>query len=196
MPTNKLKITQSLLSAWLYSFELDNGYEKFLNALNKIAEPTNEAMLNGIQFEGLVNTGIDGQPLDENHKWYQPVKECVELLNGSQKQVSIYKDVVVDGYLFELHGILDFLKEGIIYDTKFSKTYHLNKYLHSPQTPMYFCLVPEAYQFTYVICDGKYIYKESYTPDMVQPIEKTIHQFIEYLKQHNLLELYVEKWRI
>ncbi len=70
------------------------------------------------------------------------------------------------------YGVLDYLKCGVIYDTKYSKTYKVNKYLDSPQHPMYFVLAPEAYEFQYKICDGEWIYTEIYRPGEVEPIER------------------------
>ena len=192
----KLRITQTLLSNWIYTYCTDDGYEKFLKCLNRIKEPPTKAMLDGIRFEGLVNSALDDVAIPEDHEWYKCVMECKELLYGAQQQVEIYKDITVDGQPFLLHGVLDFLKAGQIYDTKFSKTYKLNKYLKSPQTPMYFKLVPEAYKFTYVICDGKWVYREGYYPHEVTPIEAYIRQFMAFLRRQNLLDIYAEKWQM
>lgn len=197
MSESKYRITQTLLSNWLYIYKLeDGGYEKFLKCLNREKEPPTKAMLDGIRFEGCVNSVLDGAPIGEDHEWYKPVKQLAKYLNGSQQQVTLFREIEVDGITFLLHGVLDFLKAGIIYDTKFSKTYHLNKYLDSPQHPMYFALVPEAYEFQYIICDGKYVYRERYYPEDVVPIETTIHQFISFLKNNGLFDIYCEKWKV
>ena len=193
---NRLRITQTLLSNWLYSYKLDDGYDKFLRCLNRQKEPPTQAMLDGIHFEGLVNAALDGREIDPKNKLYAPVMECKEILLGAQQQVTLFRDIIVDGQVFTLHGVLDFLRAGEIFDTKFSKSYELNKYFNSPQTPMYFALVPEAYKFTYVICDGKYVYTEEYTPDIVKPIESYIRNFMKFLKLHNLQDTYAEKWQM
>lgn len=191
----KLRITQSLLSAWLWLYKLDNGYEDFLNVLNRVKTPPTEAMLNGQRFEGLINACLDGQAIPEGHEWTEQVQCCVNILQGAQKQVTVFKDISIDGQDFLLHGVLDFLKEGKIYDTKFSKSYNAyNKYLTSPQTPMYFALVPEARSFEYLICDGKYVYSERYTPDEVLPIEYTIKCFMRFLSDQRLTSIYIDKW--
>jgi len=188
------RITQSLLSAYNYIFKRDDGYADFLDTLQRKPIQPNKAMLDGTKFEGMVNAGLDGNELDATHEWFDPVKQCVDLLKGSQQQVELFKIIYVDGKRILLQGILDFLHAGQIYDTKFSKTYHLNKYLDSPQTAMYFKLVPEAYRFTYVICDGDYVYKESYTPDMVKPIEQQIKEFFNFLRKYDLMEIYTQNW--
>lgn len=197
MPSsNKYHLTQSLLSDWQRSFTAEDGYEGFLESLYRKKKPATEAMLKGIEFEGTVNAVLDGAYIPESHKWYKPVMQLKELLDGSQQQVSIKKDLIVDGVCFELHGVLDFLKAGIIYDTKFSTHYYLNKYLLSPQCPMYFFLVPEAREFQYLSCDGSFIYREIYHPDEVTPIEVTIRQFMRYLEKHNLIDTYTSIWNL
>ena len=197
MPSNnKFHLTQSLLSDFLRVYTHEDGYENFLNSLNRKPKPITEQMADGIAFEGCVNSVLNGEYIPENHKWYKPVMELSELLNGSQQQVSIKRDIVVNNICFELHGILDFLKAGIIYDTKFSKHYYLNKYLKSPQHPTYFYLVPEAYEFQYLSCDGSYIYIEKYRPDDTSPIEVTIRQFMRFLRTQHLIETYTSIWNL
>lgn len=196
----KFRITQTLLGSWLWAYKLDDGYEKFLKTLRREKEPPTKAMLDGQHFEGMVNAALDGHEIDETHEWAEQVKECAKLLKGSQKQVVLFKEITVDGVRFLLHGVLDFLRCGVITDTKFSKTYKdagtVSKYIDSPQHPMYFELVPEAYEFRYLICDGKYVYEERYRPEDVKPIEQTIREFMRFLERHNLIDLYAEKWSI
>ena len=61
---------------------------------------------------------------------------------------------------------------------------------------MYLSLVPEARDFTYIISDGNYVYREKYPREIVPPIEPTIKQFMEFLKQHGLWKTYQEIWRV
>ena len=192
----KYRITQTLLSSWLYCYKLDLGWEDFLATLNRKTKPKTKAMLDGIRFENIINACLDGQELDDSVEWSKPISELLPILSGSQKQVAVFKDVNVNGVPFVLHGVLDFLKAGIIYDTKFSKTYKVGKYLESPQHPMYFSLVPEAYEFQYLICDGKHIYTEKYRPDEIVPIEQTIQQFMNFLDRENLVDTYCKLWKI
>lgn len=193
---NKLRVTQSLLSAWLYVFKKDDGYEDFLRALNREKKQPTQAMLDGIQYENCLNSILNGEPLPMDHKWHDPLLEMAVELQGSQQQVVLFKDTVVDGQPILLHGVLDYLRAGKIYDCKFSKNYYLNKYLDSPQTAMYLSLVPSAFDFTYIISDGKYVYREKYPREIVPPIEPTIKYFLDYLKQHDLYKIFEEKWRV
>ena len=192
----KVRITQSLLSAWEWSFKKDDGYEEFLQALRREKKPPTKAMLDGIAFENILNSVLNGEHIPEDHEYYKVVTEMAEELQGSQQQVSIFKDIVVGGQPFLLHGVLDYLVAGHVYDCKFSKTYSLNKYLQSPQHPMYLELVPEARDFTYIITDGKWVYRERYPRDTVPDIRDTINQFYKFLIKHELWELYEQKWRV
>jgi hypothetical protein len=196
MRTSKVRITQSLLSAWEWSFKTDDGWDDFIAALNREKKQPTQAMLDGIRFENCLNNVLKGEPIYQDNEWYNVLVEMSCELQGAQQQVSLFQDCEVDGQPFLLHGVLDYLREGHIWDCKFSKTYHLNKYLTSPQTPMYMALVPEARDFTYIISDGKYVYREKYPRDIVPPIEPTIYNFMQYLKKHGLWEVYCEKWRV
>lgn len=196
MRTSKVRITQSLLSAWEWSFKTDDGWDDFIAALNREKKQPTQAMLDGIRFENCLNNVLKGEPIYQDNEWYNVLVEMSCELQGAQQQVSLFQDCEVDGQPFLLHGVLDYLREGHIWDCKFSKTYHLNKYLTSPQTPMYLSLVPEARDFTYIISDGKYVYRERYPRDIVPPIEPTINNFMQYLKKHGLWEVYCEKWRV
>ena len=192
--TNKFLLTQSLLSSWQYAMK-DGTMEEFRSVLRREARPQTKAMLDGIRFENLVQSVCEGQELDSGHEWHKPVRKISGIVRGGQYQVKAAREVTVNGVCFVCYGVLDFLKAGIIYDTKFSKTYHMGKYLDSPQHPMYFYLCPEVREFQYLISDGKWIYREVYRPDEVQPIEKTIGTFMDWLDRTNNVRLFCEHWR-
>ena len=196
----RLRITQSLLSSFDWVFRKDDGYDSFLKALNREKEPPTEAMLDGIRFENVLNSVLLGEQIPDDHEWKFPITEMAEELRGAQQQVVLFSETEVDGQPFLLHGVLDYLREGHIWDCKFSKRYgsngKVNKYLTSPQTPMYFALVPEARDFTYIISDGKYVYREKYPRDTILPIEPEIRQFMRFCKEHGLWKIYEEKWSV
>ena len=192
----RFRITQSLLADFYWVFRKEDGYESFLKTLNREPKPVTQAMLDGTRFEGVLNSVLDGEIITPDHEWYSPITEMAEELQGTQQQVMLTAKTRVEGVDFVLHGILDYLRAGHIWDCKFSKRYHLNKYLDSPQTPMYLALVPEALDFTYIITDGKYVYRERYPREIVPDIDNTINQFYRFLKQHELWETYVEHWAV
>ena len=171
----RYKITQSLIGAWNYVHNCwegqeDAAMESFLTALRgEKEELTPEQMQNiqnGFDFEKLVTdiaTGafhpqyeFDGMTDPETceetcrevyPKWYRPAAEFGALLRGAQFQVRIHRPITVRGMEFEIHGVLDALKEGVIYDIKFkNKSFGSSDiagdWLDSPQHPFYFYLVP------------------------------------------------------
>ena len=192
----KLRITKSLLDSWLWSFKRDNGYEDFLKTLNRESLKPTEAMLLGVQYENCLNNVLDGVPIAPDHEWYKPITEMAAELHGAQQQVTLFKETEVDGQTFLLHGVLDYLREGHIWDCKYSKHYYLNKYLGAPQCSMYLSLVPEAMDFTYIVSDGKWVYRERYPKEIVEPIEPKLRHFAQFLRRFGLWETYQEKWSV
>jgi len=193
--SKRFLITQSLLSSFQWGLRLENGYEDFLKTLRREPIQQNKAMLEGIRFENVLNATLKGAEIGIDHEWYKPIMELYPTLAGAQQQVRLSRDLTVNGVTFVCYGVLDFLKAGTVFDTKYSKTYSVGKYLDSPQAPMYLFLVPEAREFQYKICDGKYIYTETYRPDEVEPIERTIKNFMGFLDKMNLVETYTTAWR-
>lgn len=198
MPTSKVRITKTLLDSWLWSYKRDDGWEDFLSTLNRERKPPTKAMLDGTRFENVLNNVLNGEKISEDHEWYSVIDEMSIELFRTRQQVVLFQDCEVEGQSFLLHGVLDYLKAGRIWDCKFSKTYHLNKYLwtNTAQTSMYLALVPEAREFTYIISDGKWVYRERYPREIVPPIENYIKNFTKFLKQHGLWEVYAEKWSV
>jgi hypothetical protein len=193
--SNRFLITQSLLSSWLWSYKLENGYDDFLKTLRREPIQQTKAMLDGIRFENCLNAVLDGAEIEPTHEWYEPITQLANELQGAQQQAALSKDVTIGGTDFVLYGKLDYLRGGVIYDTKYSKTYRVGKYLDSPQHPMYFALVQEAREFQYKICDGNYIYTETYRRDEVEPIERTIKHFMDFLDKMNLVSVFYENWK-
>ena len=169
--------------------------EEFRSVLRREPQVQTQAMLDGIRFENLVQSVCEGQELDSTHEWYKPVTKIAGIVQGGQYQVKASREIVVDGVCFVCYGVLDFLKAGIIYDTKLSKTYKFGKYLNSPQHPMYFYLCPEVREFQYLISDGKWAYREVYRPDDVEPIDHTIRTFMKWLEKTDNVRLFCEHRR-
>lgn len=216
-------ITQSLLSAWSYTFDCFEGYEDdakedFLRVLRREKGEPTEAMQNGIDFENLVysiangtfepeykasglvepNTG-EVMERFEYPKWYEGAKKVADIIAGAPIQVKASANIEVDGISFLLYGILDALKAGTIYDVKFlnSKMGSVDlygKYLGSAQHPAYFYLIPEANDFKYLVSDGSELYIESYRREQCRFIGDIIHDFIASIKEMGLYELYKVHW--
>ena len=225
----RYKITQSLISAWNYVHNCwegqeDAAMESFLTALRgEKEELTQEQMQNiqnGFDFEKLVTdiaTGafhpqyeFDGMTDPETceetcrevyPKWYRPAAEFGALLRGAQFQVRIHRPITVRGMEFEIHGVLDALKEGVIYDIKFkNKSFGSSDiagdWLDSPQHPFYFYLVPEARKFLYLVSDGNDIYIEQYLPEETRKAADIISEFVDFLETAGLMDVYKANWQV
>lgn len=195
---SKLRVTKSLLDGWYWSYKRDGGWDDFLKTLNRKPLQPSKAMLDGVRFENVLNSTLNGVPIPQDHEWFKVITEMAQELDGAQQQVNLFADTGIEygGYKILLHGVLDYLREGHIWDCKFSKTYHLNKYYweDTTQTAMYLALVPEARDFTYIVSDGKYVYRERYPREIVPPIENTVIQFCKFLENQNLWKTFTEKW--
>lgn len=194
----RLLMTQSLLSAWQWAI-LRNNPDELLRALRRERTPPTRAMLDGRQFENMVWACACGSPPAEGHKWRRGILETARAVQGAAWQVKLYRDVTVLGVPFLFYGIADFIRAGTIYDTKFSASYgaggRIQKYLDSPQAPMYFALLPEARSFTYLISDGAYLYREHYEPSDFPPIEETVRRFLDYIDRMGLSDIYIDHWK-
>ena len=195
-------ITPSLLNAWLYiwncadnvreaqsdatSFEdkvleaRNKAKEDFINTLNRLRFEPNEYMIQGMQFE------------DDTQAGKTIVSPIVE---GGAWQIVGMKNETINGMHFLLYGRLDVLKGGVVYDIKRAMRYSPPKYAKTAQHPFYLHLFKRAYKFTYLVFDGKELHTETYYPDEVVDILALINNFIEWLKQNELLEIYKTKWK-
>ena len=190
---SKYYITPTLLNSWQYNIK--NGtLEDFIKVLNKEEFEPTESILKGFEYE---------KYMQENYE---------ETLGGAY-QVKLSKGY--GDYL--LYGIIDCLKGGIIYDYKYTQNYEVGKFFNNHQTLMYLEMVPEAKKMIYLITNKfnkieypdmefkdvskiEYevgdIFKEEYTKDMFpETIDSILHKFGQWLKQYNLYDLYVEKWK-
>lgn len=198
-------ITHSLLSSWLYSLK-ENTYEdstternpreEFLKVLRREPTETTEAMQNGIDFEDTVNALAFGfKPTARNaDKWFDAAFKISQYVQGGSCQHRASKTVQVRGMTILLYGRLDWLKAGNIIDIKFSKGYDFGQYVTSTQHPMYFELIPEAEVFTYKVSNGQYVWTETYLREETPSIYPIISDFLDWLEDQGLMELYKEKW--
>ena len=205
----QFEITQSLLSSWNYAHTCaevfaEEAMNSFLTALRgeqeQLDPDAKEQIQNGIDFENMVYARASGSPITENPKWERGIETLSSILTGAQFQVRIHKPITVRGMHFNIHGVLDALKAGTIYDIKFkNKSFGSidvpGDYYDSPQHPFYFYLVPEAREFIYLVSDGQDIFLERYTPKDTVDAAAIIGEFMDFLERKNLMDLYKEVWR-
>lgn len=197
-------MTHSLLSSWLYSLKA-NPYEdlttdkdpeaEFLRVLRREPTETTEAMRNGIEFEDLVTQIAAGEDVDTEHKWYSAAEKAAQIVKGGTVQYKAKDTVIISGMEFLLYGRIDFLKAGVVIDTKFSKGYERGKYLDSTQHPTYLRLIPEAESFMYLVSNGTEVWTEVYRRDETPKIEPIIEAFVDWLNDRGLMDVYKEHWR-
>ena len=128
-------MTQSLLAAWQYN--LSGGpQEEFLSVLRREKAEQTQAMKDGMEFERLVWECACGKEPEEKHKWAKGIREIAEIVRGGAYQVALSDEAEIEGEEYLLYGIADFVKQGVIFDVKFSKRYenrgNVNYYLTSP----------------------------------------------------------------
>lgn len=197
-------ITQSLLNAWLYTFNCFEGSEEeamsdFLAALDRQKKEQTPAMLNGIEFEDAVYAAAHGIARQPHEKWENGIQKVAAIIGRAPVQVKAQRELQAGDMTFLVYGILDALAAGVIYDVKFrnkslgSEDIY-GKYLESPQHPAYFYLVPEATEFRYLVSDGEDLYQEVYHREDTPDIKEIIEKFISWLKVMGLLERYKAHW--
>lgn len=195
-------ITHSLLNAWVYLLKdnpnetadsEDNRMQEFIKVLNREPTPTNEAMQRGNDFEELVAKTIHGCP-DWENSWQEAAAKVAKTVQGGLWQYSAKKEIEVDGREFLLYGRLDAMKEGHIYDIKFSIRYNVGKFVAFTQHPIYMELIPEATDFTYLVSDGTNVWHEKYRRDETMSIAPTISHFMNWLEANDLMSIYESKW--
>ncbi len=167
-------ITASLLNSWKYFLNSGNA-EEFKKVLDRVPTPKNESIKKGFAFE----------------KWCE---ENFEETKGGVYQVKVKKEI--EDYL--LYGVIDCLKEGVIYDYKFTKNYDVGKFLNNYQTSIYLELVPEAREIKYIITNKEdfnkdNIFTETYKREEKEPILPIIHMFMNWIENNNYS---MEKWVI
>lgn len=196
-------LTHSLLSSWLYAMKSSpyedltserDAYGDFLKTLRREPTETTQSMQNGIDFENMVTDIVNGAEVDSEEKWYNAASTVAKIVRGGQLQYKAKKRIVVLGVPILLYGRLDVLKAGEIIDIKFSSGYERGKYFDSTQHPVYLELIPEAYQFTYLITNGSDVWKETYRSEETNSIIPTIEYFLAYLKESGLWEEYAKHW--
>lgn len=195
-------MTHSLLSAWLYTMK-ENPFEdatsekdpmsEFMSVLRREPTPTTEAMQNGIKFENLVTSIINGCA-SPTEQWYSAAEKIARRCSGGVLQYKAKKAVEVGGMSLLLYGRLDCLKAGEIIDIKFTKNYDAGKFFSSTQHPVYLEMIPEAQRFSYLVSNGNDVWTETYRREEARSIFPVISDFLNWLRTTNLLSIYQEKW--
>ena len=207
-------MTHSLLSSWLYAMR-DNPYsdaeterdpmEDFMLTLRREPTPQTDAIKAGIDFEHMVMNLCDGIPtmrfeggaepvVIADCPWYDAAAKVADVVRGGSFQHRAKKEINVGGVKYLLYGRLDALKAGVIYDIKFSSHYERGKFEASTQHPVYMELLPEARTFTYLVSNGRDVWRETYRRDETRSVYPIIADFAMWLEARELTDLYRKHW--
>ena len=177
----------------------ESADQNFLDKLNRLPSVTTEEQQNGLWFEDEVYKAASGKPRNPHPNWESGIRAVSDVIQGAQIQVRCSRELVIGEYTLLAYGILDALKAGTIFDVKFSNrsfgTVDLaGRYLHSPQHPEYFYLLPEARQFMYLVSDGVDLYTETYRASLTPSFSEIADEFLQFLLEADLMTVYKEKW--
>lgn len=219
----------SLLNSWRriyepHEYSEGQSYRSFSHDLH---EGRSRSYSDSIKLSSLGLTS--GRILPKNIAWglKAPVHKIMDIVWGREvwgeiergiargtapqiaQEIQLYKDKTIGGINFLLYGILDYLKEGIIYDIRSTERYEIGQFCESIEHPFYFELCPEAHMFEYIVADAwsysdgyntdtEYeVFSEQYRrPENCSVLERTITEFMEFLEFHNLKRVYFEKWGV
>lgn len=196
------KLTCSLINSWNYMMEADDvvpAMESFMNYLGRGPSETTRAMQAGLDFERWVQEFADSSNIDYEGKTPETVaavRNFARRVRDGMPQVASSKRMAIDGEDIKLVGIADWVGAGIITDIKRVQRYEYGKYQCSAQHPMYMELFPEALRFDYLIFDGHYCYLEQYRRGDFRPIYDIAREFLRYLKDTDLFQIYKTHWEV
>lgn len=197
------RITHSLLSAWDYATgdrAGDDSLAEFVKTLKREPKQRTPAMQAGADFEDAVTFyAAHGYMKVEDmvacsEAEFKAIAYFGNKVRWAAPQVRAEKEVKICGMDFLLVGVADYLKAGIIYDTKRIGMYEYGRYVGNTQHPMYFELFPEAVRFDYLIFDGYQTHVETFRRTDCEPIQNHIARFTRDLRDVGLLETYKEYW--
>lgn len=198
----RLRITTSLLNSWRYIWlsadnvrEFDSDTESLEDKIDKTQKRAYDSFIAYLKREPFETTEAMQKGIDFEEDCYNGLTPFSEIIEKGIFQAKGQKLININGVEFQMFGILDVLKGGIIYDIKRTSQYKVQKYQKSYQHAFYFYLFPNAKQFTYLVYDGKSYHQETYFREDCVDIKEVIWDFYCYLKDNNLLEIYEEHWK-
>ena len=145
---------------------------------------TTEVMQRGTDFENLLCAYIDGNAaLDEADAVTKVIKEMAEHVRSASRQVHVKTLITPD---VTVHGYIDFLHAGTVYDVKTTGTYLFPKYLHRNQHLAYLAALrnQKIETFKYLVTDYKDCFIESYhwRDSFMDDLRGRVNDFLGYLK--------------
>jgi hypothetical protein len=185
-----IRLSPTFLDSFRYYREAGDEYadkarRDLIDRLNGVSV-TSEAMRKGIEFERAVCDCCDGGEIEAG-----PVKpalrpiieEIAGHVSGALRQVHVSTRIAPD---IVVHGYVDFLKGGTIYDVKTTGKYEFPKYLRKCQHLAYMAaLRPYGIgTFKYLATDFADVYVEEYrwSDSMLSELKGRAMDFLSYLE--------------
>jgi hypothetical protein len=186
-----IRLSPTFLDSFRYYREAKDEYadkarRDLIDRLNGVSV-TSEAMRKGIDFEQAVCDYCDGKKITVGRgakpALLQSIDEIAGYVNGALRQVHVSAHIATD---IVIHGYIDFLKGGTIYDVKTTHQYEFPKYLHKCQHLAYMAaLRPHGIAtFKYLITDFSSVYVEEYrwSDSMLGDLKGRAMDFLSYLE--------------
>ena len=193
-------ISPTFLDSFQYYQEADDEYvdikrRELIDRLKGVTV-TSEAMQNGINFENLLCAYLNNKALlDRGDALFPIVDEMSRYLQGSIRQLHVRTQILPN---IILHGFIDFLNVGTVYDVKTTGSYIFPKFLHRNQHLTYMAAL-RSYginTFKYLITDFKDCFIETYhwRDSIINELRGRVNAFFDYLKiDPEMSEAFFEK---
>lgn len=210
----KYLLTYSLLNAWKWYIEYNGNNPEgaksdWENTLYKRSYDNNY-MKSGKDFESKIRLCCElGYKLNdreekndcilllENDKYDMCIKEITDMVKNGVWQVPGYGDITIDNQEYVVYVKSDVLNGPVLYDIKYIQSqYDSTKYYQSVQHKLYFYCFPGIDRVTYIICNGKEIYLDTYNRDETEPCTGIISDFVQWLHVFPEYEdMYHQLWK-
>lgn len=190
-------ITPTLLNSWFRYLnaseeDLESAKQHFLSNLYKIPTKPTNVMYRGINFEKIVRQVSEGRAQSDN----SVVNTIADIVKDGLWQATVSKSITINDFEILLYGKCDVIKENTIYDIKTTGKYKSGRYSNSIQHDIYlYCTgLP---RFEYLVSDGLSLFIEEYMLNELTEfrIQERIKEFISWLDNNELLNIYLEKWK-
>jgi hypothetical protein len=193
-------ITPTLLNAWSYLHSVDDEWSEsarteFLSTLSRDKFEPTDAMKQGNKFEADVFAHVDGYRPELDDEYWKCVAEVASQVPGGARQLSVKREIVVDGQEFLLYGKVDHVAGPWATDVKWTGSYEFPKFKDTAQHPVYLACLPAVPSFRYLISDGRRVYEEVYQRGECATPEELVREFVSGLnKWPEALAEFKSKW--
>lgn len=164
--------------------------EDVLDMVNHTEKPRNKWMIFGLAFHKFTAEPWPEAPVENGFYLYEGQRfpkdftdEIREMRKGGRHEVYNEREFDTGNNKVMLFCIADTLKDGIIYDLKWTGFYRGLTYLQSWQHRLSLFVIPNI-MFRYLITDFKGIYYEDYNQNFSKALARIIDELVEFLEKN------------